>query len=216
MLSQSLILSGLSILIGFAVVWWLIAPLRNGTVAQRRLSIGVLALVPLLACGLYLALGQPQQADQPLAPRLEGDLNTLPPAAIMVRLEQKLRENPNDANGWRLMARLRTTLEMHHQASDAWQRVIELGAGDGEAYAGLAQALIEIDAGVVSEAAVALLDQALLLDEANMMAQFWRGVAHQQQGEAAAARKLWQALRDKLPDGIPLAQVLDQRLQDGR
>ena len=216
MLSQSLILSGLSILIGFAVVWWLIEPLRNGTVAQRRLSIGVLALVPLLACGLNLALGQPQQADQPLAPRLEGDLNTLPPAAIMVRLEQKLRENPNDANGWRLMARLRTTLEMHHQASDAWQRVIELGPGDGEAYAGLAQALIEIDAGVVSEAAVALLDQALLLDEANMMAQFWRGVAHQQQGEAAAARKLWQALRDKLPDGIPLVQVLDQRLQDGR
>jgi cytochrome c-type biogenesis protein CcmH/NrfG len=102
---------------------------------------------------------------------------------------------------------------MHDLAADAWQRVIALGQGDSEARASLAQALIEIDAGVVSEVAVALLDDALALDETNMMAQFWRGVAHQQQGEAAKARALWQALRDKLPDGIPLSRVLDQRLQ---
>jgi cytochrome c-type biogenesis protein CcmH len=210
---QYFVIAALSMLAGFAVIWWLVAPLRHGLQTQKAAALGLLALVPLLASGTYMILGQPSQPDQPLAPRLEGDLNTLPPGAILVRLEQKLRANPDDAEGWRLLARLRDSLNMHDLAADAWQRVIALGQGDSEARASLAQALIEIDAGVVSEVAVALLDDALALDETNMMAQFWRGVAHQQQGEAAKARALWQALRDKLPDGIPLSRVLDQRLQ---
>jgi len=200
-------------LVGFAIIWWLVAPLRFGVQTQKTTALAVLAVVPLLASGTYMFLGQPNQPDQPLSPRLEGDLKRLPPGAILVRLEQKLRANPDDANGWRLLARLRDSLEMHDLAADAWQRVIELGQGDSEARAGLAQALIEIDSGVVSEVAVALLDDALAMDDTNMMAQFWRGVAHQQQGEEAKARVLWQALRAKLPDDIPLSRVLDQRLQ---
>ena len=71
---------------------------------------------------------------------------------------------------------------------------------------GLAQALIEQDGGVVSEAAVDLLDTALALEPENFAARFWRAEAYDQLGETAQARILWRQMREKLLDNMPLAK----------
>ncbi|MGB0820868.1 MAG: tetratricopeptide repeat protein, partial [Parvibaculales bacterium] len=65
---------------------------------------------------------------------------------------------------------------------------------------------------VVSEAAVDLLDTALALEPENVAARFWRAEAHDQLGETAQARTLWRQMREKLPDNMPLAKMLDRRL----
>ena len=176
-------------------------------------ALTVLALVPLLSLGIYLAIGNPQTADAPLAPRLEGALEDLPPAAILARLEQRLRQAPDDATGWVLMARLRMTIEDFAKAADAWQRLLQLEPNNDEAMVGLAQALIEQDGGVVSADAVDLLDMALVQQPNNFAALFWRAEAHAQTGETDRARRLWQKLRRDLPDNMPLARMLDQRLK---
>ena len=161
---------------------------------------------------VYLVIGNPDSADAPLAPRLEGALEDLPPGAVMAKLEQRLRDAPNDATGWLLMARLRMTIEDYPKAADSWQRLLALESDNSEAMVGLAQALIEQDGGVVSEAAVDLLDTALALEPENFAARFWRAEAHDQLGEAAQARTLWRQMREKLPDNMPLAKMLDRRL----
>jgi cytochrome c-type biogenesis protein CcmH len=212
-MSTQLIVVSMAALIGFVSLWWLSAPLRQQPRAHQRRVILLLALVILASGSVYLILGSPEEADQPLAPRLEGALTDLPPAAILVRLEQQLRVTPDDAQGWRLMARLRGQVKQYPQAADAWRRVLALNEGDAEAYGGLAQALIEVDAGVVSDPAIALLDKALELDPRNMVARFWRGMAWQQQNQPQEAARLWQAMREDLPDNIPLARILDERLQ---
>lgn len=212
-MSTQLIVVSMAALIGFVSLWWLSAPLRQQPQAHQRRVILLLALVILASGSVYLILGSPDEADQPLAPRLEGALTDLPPAAILVRLEQQLRVTPDDAQGWRLMARLRGQVKQYPQAADAWRRVLALNESDAEAYGGLAQALIEVDAGVVSDPAIALLDKALELDPRNMVAQFWRGMAWQQQNQPQEAARLWQAMREDLPDDIPLARILDERLQ---
>jgi cytochrome c-type biogenesis protein CcmH len=213
MSAQLFLISIASALISFGGFWWLSAPLRKHAGSDARLAIVALAVFPMLAILIYVGIGNPYEPDQPLAPRLEGELADLPPGAILVRLEQQLRAAPEDAVGWRLMARLRGQLSMHEQAADAWQRVIALNAGDGEAYAGLAQSLIEVDGGVVSDPVIALLDEALARERDNMSALFWRAVAWQQQGENAKARALWAEMREKLPDNIPLSKALDERLK---
>ena len=108
-------------------------------------------------------IGNPDSADAPLEPRLEGALEDLPPGAVMAKLEQRLRDAPNDVTGWLLMARLRMTIEDYPKAADGWQRLLALESDNSEAMVGLAQALIEQDSGVISEAAVDLLDTALAL-----------------------------------------------------
>ena len=193
--------------------YWLSAPLLRE--ADRRAALSVLGIVPLLALGIYLYLGNPDMPDAPLAPRLAGDLEDLPPAAILVRLENELRARPEDAEGWRLLARLHTTIGNHPKAADSWQRLLELQGQDVEAQVGLAVALIEQDGGVVSEGAVDLLDRALAEEPDNLAALFWRAEAWAQQDRTDEARALWQRLRARLNDEAPLAKMLDQRLDLG-
>ena len=172
----------------------------------------VLAIVPLLSLGIYLTIGNPQSPDAPLAPRLSGSLEDLPPGAVMAKLEQRLRAAPDDATGWLLMARLRMTVEDYAKAADAWQRLLDIERDNVEAMVGLAQALIEQDGGVVSAAAVNLLDTALARAPDNFAARFWRAEAHDQLGEAEQAKNLWRQMRGGLPDNMPLARMLDRRL----
>lgn len=174
----------------------------------------MLAGVPGAALMVYLYLGNPTLPDAPLQARLDGPLEDLPPAAILARLENQLRARPDDAEGWRLLARLRVTLKQSSKAADAWQRLLDLAPRDVEAQTGLADALIEQEGGVVSETAIALLDAALAQEPDNLQAQFWRAEAWAQQGRADEARKLWRRLRAALPDAAPLAQMLDRRLSE--
>lgn len=195
----------------FAAAYAAAQPLMRGS---KNTAFALLAAVPVATLGLYLYLGNPDMPDAPLTPRLDGPLEELPPAAILARLEDELRTRSNDVEGWRLMARLRVTVGDHARAADAWQRLLDLSAGDVEAQVGLAQALIEQDGGVISAAAVGLLDAALKTAPDNLAAQFWRGEAWMQQGDPAAAGRLWRQLRAQLDDAMPLAQMLDRRLAD--
>lgn len=190
--------------------YWLSAPLLRET--HKRTALCLLTIVPLLALGIYLYLGNPAMPDAPLAPRLAGNLEELPPAAILARLENELRTRPDDAEGWRLLARLHVTTGNHPKAADSWQRLLELRATDAEAQIGLAAALIEQDGGVVSEAAIDLLDRALAQEPDNLAALFWRAEAWSQQDRTDKARVLWQRLRGRLGDEAPLAKMLDKRL----
>lgn len=191
--------------------YWLSAPLLRE--ADKRAALSVLGMVPLLALGIYLYLGNPMMPDAPLAPRLAGHLEDLPPAAILARLENELRERPDDVEGWRLLARLHTTTGNHPKAADSWQRLLDLRGQDVEAQVGLAAALIEQDGGVVSEGAVDLLDRALAQEPDNLAALFWRAEAWAQQERPEQARRLWQRLRSGLDDAAPLAKMLDKRLK---
>lgn len=206
---------GISGLVAAALGYWLSAPLRHH--ADKHADINpaliVLAAVPLMALGVYLYLGNPNLPDAPLAPRLEGALEDLPPGAVLARLENELRARPDDVRGWRLLARLHTTTGNHPKAADSWQRVLDLAGNDVEALTGLASALIEQEGGVVGEAPAALLDTALAKDPDNMAALFWRGEAWAQQNRLDEARLLWQRLRDGLPAEAPLAKMLDKRLK---
>ncbi len=202
----------LAALLACAIGYWLAAPLLRDQ--QKTAAMAILTFVPLAALGIYLLIGSPDEADRPLEPRMQGALEDLPPAAILARLEMQLRDTPNDPKGWRLMARLRMTVGDFPKAADGWQRLLALVPQDVEARVGLAQALIEQDDGVVSAAAVQLLDEALARAPDNGSALFWRAEAHDQLGEQAEAKNLWRKLRQQLPDGVPLARALDKRISN--
>ena len=192
-------------------VWYLVAPLRAA--GGRWLASGFLVGFPLLAVLFYLALGRPDMPDAPLAARLAGPVENLPPDAVRARLEAELRARPNDAQGWRLLARLRQGVGDHAKAADAWQRLMALGDADAEALTGLAVALIEQDGGVVSSAAFDLLERVRAIAPENLQAGFWYAIALRQQGAGDEARAAFIALRASLPDGLPLAAMLEREIE---
>ena len=201
--------------LAMGTVWYLVAPLRAA--GSRRVASGLLVGFPLLAVLFYLALGRPDLPDAPLAARLAGPVENLPPDAVRARLEAELRARPNDAQGWRLLARLRQGVGDHAKAADAWQRLIALGEDDTqvdtEALTGLAVALIEQDGGVVSPAAFELLERVRAVAPENLQAGFWYAIALRQQGAREEARAAFIALRAGLPDGLPLAAMLEREIE---
>ena len=105
----------------------------------------------------------------------------------------------------------------HAKAADAWQRLIALGEDDTqvdtEALTGLAVALIEQDGGVVSSAAFELLERVRAVAPENLQVGFWYAIALRQQGATEEARAAFIALRAGLPDGLPLAEMLEREIE---
>jgi cytochrome c-type biogenesis protein CcmH len=189
----------------------MVLPLRAD--GGRWIPSALLVGFPLLAVLFYLALGRPDMPDAPLAARLAGPVENLPPDAVRARLEAELRARPNDAQGWRLLARLHQGVGDHAKAADAWQRLIALGETDAEALTGLAVALIEQDGGVVSSAAFELLERVRAAEPENLQAGFWYAIALRQQGAIEEARAAFVALRAAIPDGVPLAAMLEREIE---
>ena len=197
--------------LAMGTVWYMVVPLRAD--GGRWIPSALLVGFPLLAVLFYLALGRPDMPDAPLAARLAGPVENLPPDAVRARLEAELRARPNDAQGWRLLARLRQGVGDHAKAADAWQRLIALGETDAEALTGLAVALIEQDGGVVSSAAFELLERVRAAEPKNLQAGFWYAIALRQQGAIEEARAAFVALRAAIPDGVPLAAMLEREIE---
>ena len=210
MLSIWLFWSAAAVL-AMGTVWYMVVPLRAD--GGRWIPSALLVGFPLLAVLFYLALGRPDMPDAPLAARLAGPVENLPPDAVRARLEAELRARPNDAQGWRLLARLRQGVGDHAKAADAWQRLIALGETDAEALTGLAVALIEQDGGVVSSAAFELLERVRAAEPENLQAGFWYAIALRQQGAIEEARTAFVALRATIPDGVPLAAMLEREIE---
>ena len=210
MLSIWLFWSSAAVL-AMGTVWYMVVPLRAD--GGRWIPSGLLVGFPLLAVLFYLALGRPDMPDAPLAARLAGPVENLPPDAVRARLEAELRARPNDAQGWRLLARLRQGVGDPAKAADAWQRLIALGETDAEALTGLAVALIEQDGGVVSSAAFELLERVRAAEPKNLQAGFWYAIALRQQGAIEEARAAFVALRAAIPDGVPLAAMLEREIE---
>jgi cytochrome c-type biogenesis protein CcmH len=103
-------------------------------------------LVPICALGLYLKTGTPGMPDFPMAERT--DVRTAPAEAnaegqairdLAKRLEERLRQNPDDAQGWILLARTYGTLGESRPAAAAYQRAVELSGRDPELLADWAE-----------------------------------------------------------------------------
>jgi cytochrome c-type biogenesis protein CcmH len=86
-------------------------PAAGGRARARGAAIVLAALIPVAGALLYINLGSPES----LAPRhgVPGhpDLSVEQIAGMVARLEARLREHPDDANGWALLARSNLVLQ---------------------------------------------------------------------------------------------------------
>ena len=177
---------------------------------HRYLVSAVVIFLPLAALGLYVWLGAGGASDQPLAPRLSGDIATLPPQAAIIRLQQELRgrTGAQAAQGWSLLARLRYAQGAYEAARVAWQRVQEFIPNNSDAYLGQARAQIARDGGVVSPASLALFEHARQLAPDNVEMLYYIGMAYRQLGQNLHAIVAWEHLIKILPADAPIRAQL--------
>lgn len=183
----------------------------SGTRA-RAAMIGVAALLPVLALGLYHIYGSPRLPDQPLAARLEDPASNSNLEALVARVEARLREHPEEGEGWEVIAPVYMSGRRYSDAADAYAQTIRLLGPSAKRLAGQGQALVLGNNGVVTEEARRALEQALALDQTLIEPRILLAIAKEQDGDFTAAIADWRALLDKAPADAPWRQMVEQRV----
>lgn len=174
-------------------------------------------LVPLAAIGLYAELGTPGAPDRPLAGRATAGPAGLPAEERAVAekavamLTGRLAAQPDDAAGWRLLARSLRRLERTGDAVAAYRRARAIAGDDPGLAAEFGEALVAAAAGRVDDEAAAAFTAALAGDPDEPRAHYYLALRRAQDGDVAGALDGWLALIARAPTDAPwLAQVRQQ------
>jgi cytochrome c-type biogenesis protein CcmH len=133
--------------------------------------------------------------------------------AMVAKLEQHLRDDPNDLAGWLMLGRSYTALQRLDAAVSAYEHAHQLDAKSAEAALGLGEALSLRAGGEITPPASQLFEEAITLAPNNPKALLYGGFAAATRGERALARSRWQALKDMDPPP-QIVQMLDARIAE--
>ncbi|MDK9715229.1 MAG: c-type cytochrome biogenesis protein CcmI [Sulfuritalea sp.] len=188
-----------------------VAATAQGT-SGRGAGIAIAMLVPLLAVALYAWLGSP-------AAVLPGAVQTQRAAAdmeqLVVKLANKLAQNPDNPEGWAMLARSYKSLGRWDDAERAYLRIGPDFNRNAELLAELAEMLVQKNQGFDSRSRE-LTQQALRLEPNNMLALFLGGGEALDGGRFAEAATLWERLLPQLEPGSEDARMVESSIAMAR
>lgn len=175
---------------------------------------GLLAVLVLAgSLGLYLTIGEPGRPDMPFASRPPPASDAAPDMnQVMVQLEARLKEDPNNADGWLLYARANMLLGQWDKAADASRRAIELGRTDQETLATHGEILVVRAQGTVTAPSREIFAAILKADPTHQMARFYMAMATGQSGDPAGAVALLQTLAAEVPPQTPARTEIGRQI----
>ena len=175
---------------------------------------GFLVLLPMT---LYLAIGAPGYGGIPHAERAARAVANAPVNELVARVEARLREQPNDAAGWDVIAPVYLRLRRFDDAIVAFRQAIALRGEDARRLSGLAEAWLARNNGIVGEEARTAFKKLLAINPKLVSPRFWLAVGLEQEGKKDEAKRAYLALfNDETPSGgfpPPLKQLVAQRLK---
>jgi cytochrome c-type biogenesis protein CcmH len=178
--------------------------------ARSRLAAAVLVVigVPALALPLYVAIGQPQMHDAPLAERAPAAQAGADIEAAVAGVEKHLIAAPDDGKGWAVLAPVYMRLERYEDAAHAYSEALRLLGEDPARRAAYGEALVAAAGGIVTDKAREAFATSLAGKPGQPQARFYLALAAEQDGKKAEAIAAYEALAaDSAPDAPWLGAV---------
>ncbi len=176
---------------------------RGSPWATRGVALATILFVPLSALGLYAYVGAPGIPDDPLQARLDAPASTMDLPTAIAKIEQHMTEHPDDGKGWSVLAPIYVRLGKFDDAARAYQNEIRLLGPDSNRFAALGEAEVFGGGGTVTAEAQAAFARSVALDPASPRANFYLGVAAQQDGDKPKALAIWTKLVASSPPDAP-------------
>lgn len=178
------------------------------------LAIALAVCLPLAALSLYLVYGSPRLPDQPLIARLQDPSSNKNLDVLVARVEARLREHPEEGEGWEVIAPVYMGWRRYADAAEAYRQSIRLLGESPKRLASYGQALVLANNGVVTEDARKALERALVLDPKLIEPRLVLIIAKEQDGQLAAAIEDWRAMLAGAPADAPWRKLVEQRLAE--
>lgn len=168
---------------------------------SRPAAIAISLAVVALSFATYLALGRPALPsrfyDAEAERQTAGNQMLAEVEGMVARLAAKLKTEPNNPQGWRMLGWSYVQLGRVKEGIDALARAITLDPENAALRAQYGEALVQDADGNVTPDALAAFDEALRRDPKDPRARFYKGLSLVQSGKDKEALDLWtQIIRD--------------------
>lgn len=159
--------------------------------------------LPGLTVLTYLSWGAPHMPDMATADRVRENPADQSLVQLLERAEAQLARNPDDLRGWTVVAPVYMRLGRPQDAAIAWRNAMRLEPNNPDTRSALAEALVAVSGGVITEEARKLFVASLEQRPGDARARFYLAIALTQQGADAEAVAAWQSLIADAPADAP-------------
>ena len=183
------------------------APPPDAHAPSRKTAIAILVLLPIVAVVAYGMLGKPQALD----PRQTAAQPKMTPEqidAMVAKLAERMQANPDDLQGWLMLARSYRTLSRYEDAVAAYGKAEKLINDDPELLASYAETIAMATGQGLTGKAAQLIERALKLDPQQPHALFLAGAAAMEAGDIQKAIAYWEALLPQVEPGSEIDRML--------
>jgi cytochrome c-type biogenesis protein CcmH len=173
------------------------------------LAIALIVLIPVAAVVLYQRLGNPG-ASAVASVTAGHDVNQQQIVAMVDSLAARLKQHPEDVDGWVLLARSYQALERFPESAEAYAHANALVTDDPNLLADYADVLAMAQNRKLAGKPAQLIDRALALDPKHKKALALAGTVALEAHDFPTSLSYWQRLAGELPAGSDEArQVAD-------
>jgi cytochrome c-type biogenesis protein CcmH len=181
-------------------------------VPRPRLALALALSLPAAAVALYLQVGRPDALTMPPAllaaaatPADHGPAEEDIPAMVE-RLAERLRREPEDIDGWHMLARSYSAMNRYQEAAAAYAQLAALLPQDAGVLADYADVLATAQGGALTGEPERLVERALAIDPQQVKALALSGSAAFAHGDFALAEKRWLAVLPQIPEDSEFAR----------
>jgi cytochrome c-type biogenesis protein CcmH len=187
-----------------ASLYW--ASATQGSRTPRGQRLWLVLAAPLLVAVLYVIRGQPG-AIAPPPPEARFDMAQM--KAAIEKLASRLKDHPEDLDGWLMLARSYAVLGRPAEASDAFEHAQARAMQNPGMLAIWIEMRWRMNNGKFDTRAQELLERATALAPDNPDVLLLRALAANERGDKAGATALVETLRARSPPGGPERAELD-------
>ncbi|HEU4836346.1 MAG TPA: c-type cytochrome biogenesis protein CcmI [Pyrinomonadaceae bacterium] len=180
--------------------------------------------LPLVAIVFYMKIGEPDRITNPApvgAP--PAATSAAPPErtqeqieANVTKLAQRLESNPNDPQGWTMLARSYSSMEKYSEATKAYAKATELNPKEADLWAEYAFVTGMAEGRSLEGKPMELINRALKVDPENLKALQLAGSAAFQAKDYNKAVDYWQRVLKKVPAGSEVAETITARINEAK
>ena len=202
-------LLALQILMVLAALAFIAFPLRlfKGRLVSTALPLAV--FLGALSLGLYQRIGTPD-AESHAAAELPGI------DEMVASLDARLRENPDDLPGWKMLGRSYVELKDFPKAIEAYETAVEMeSSGNAQTLVDLGEVVLMADRNSLQGRAGQLFESALAIEPSNPKGLFYGGMASANNGDVETAADRWEALLATSPPAN-IEQLIRARVAEWR
>jgi cytochrome c-type biogenesis protein CcmH len=172
----------------------------------------------MLAVSLYFMLGTPAGLKPQIPTAAVDEAHPATPEqfeAMVTWLAERVKSEPDNADGWVMLARSYTALNRYQDASAAYSRAVTLQPNNASVLADHADILAMLKQTLQGEPEK-IIQQALKIDPKNLKALSLAGAAAYERKDYQDAIKRWQKILDLLPADSPIVASVSASINEAR